>query len=60
LRRRKMIKCKQCGHDCHCDPDSCKDGCICVDCNCKKNKQEQPVKKTIWKKFVDWLFAWQK
>ena len=55
-----MIKCKQCGHDCHCDPNSCKDGCICVDCNCKKNKQEQPVKKTIWKKFVDWLFAWQK
>ena len=58
-----MIKCKQCGHDCHCDPDSCKDGCICVDCNCKKNKPlelKETAVKSIWKKFLNWLFAWQK
>ena len=53
-----MSNCKQCGHECHCDPKYCKDGCICADCNCKKNKplelKKEPTK-NMWNRFLDWL-----
>lgn len=35
-----MDECKSCGHNCHCDKESCPD-CIndvCYDCKCNENR----------------------
>ena len=59
-----MIKCKKCGHNCHCDTlrAMCIDGCICVGCEhiAILIEEKTTMIKKLWNKIVSWLFSWQK
>ena len=38
-----QVKCKKCGHNCHCNWDQCDCGCDICHCGTTKSKEEIPT-----------------